>query len=45
LAGRVVVGKHALRNALLPIVTILGPSLPEAYARAVSRVKTHRGES
>ncbi|HXG02615.1 MAG TPA: ABC transporter permease, partial [Candidatus Binatia bacterium] len=25
---RVVVGKHALRNALLPIVTILGLSLP-----------------
>src|SRR5438477_3614299 len=28
LAERVVVGKHALRNALLPIVTILGLSLP-----------------
>jgi peptide/nickel transport system permease protein len=28
LAERVVIGKHALRNALLPIVTILGLSLP-----------------
>ena len=28
LTERVVVGKHALRNALLPIVTILGLSLP-----------------
>src|SRR5258706_597366 len=28
LAESVVVGKHALRNALLPIVTILGLSLP-----------------
>jgi peptide/nickel transport system permease protein len=28
LAERVVVGKHALRNAMLPIVTILGLSLP-----------------
>lgn len=28
LSERVVIGKHALRNALLPIVTILGLSLP-----------------
>ncbi len=28
LAERIVIGKHALRNALLPIVTILGLSLP-----------------
>src|SRR5262249_6965641 len=28
LAEPVVIGKHALRNALLPIVTILGLSLP-----------------
>jgi peptide/nickel transport system permease protein len=28
LAERVIVGKHALRNAMLPIVTILGLSLP-----------------
>ena len=28
LANRVVIGKHALRNALLPIVTVLGLSLP-----------------
>src|SRR5205814_5976710 len=28
LAEHVVVGKHALRNAMLPIVTILGLSLP-----------------
>jgi peptide/nickel transport system permease protein len=28
LAEQVVIGKHALRNALLPIVTILGLSLP-----------------
>jgi peptide/nickel transport system permease protein len=28
LAEGVVIGKHALRNALLPIVTILGLSLP-----------------
>ncbi|MBI3636264.1 MAG: ABC transporter permease, partial [Candidatus Rokubacteria bacterium] len=28
LSERVVVGKHALRNAMLPIVTILGLSLP-----------------
>jgi peptide/nickel transport system permease protein len=28
LAERVVVGKHALRNAMLPIITILGLSLP-----------------
>jgi peptide/nickel transport system permease protein len=28
LAERVVIGKHALRNALLPIVTVLGLSLP-----------------
>ena len=28
LANRVVIGKHALRNALMPIVTVLGLSLP-----------------
>ena len=28
LAERVVIGKHALRNAILPLVTILGLSLP-----------------
>jgi peptide/nickel transport system permease protein len=28
LASRVVIGKHALRNALMPIVTVLGLSLP-----------------
>src|SRR5262249_7919045 len=28
LAEPVVIGKHALRNALLPVVTILGLSLP-----------------
>src|SRR5262250_1721026 len=28
LAERVIIGKHALRNAMLPIVTILGLSLP-----------------
>ena len=28
LAERVVIGKHALRNAMLPIVTILGLSMP-----------------
>jgi len=28
LAERVVIGKHALRNAVLPLVTILGLSLP-----------------
>ena len=28
LAERIVIGKHALRNAMLPIVTILGLSLP-----------------
>src|SRR6266850_1965628 len=28
LSERVVIGKHALRNALLPIVTVLGLSLP-----------------
>src|SRR5258708_25788359 len=28
LPGRVVIGKHALRNAMLPVVTVLGLSLP-----------------
>ena len=28
LASRVVIGKHALRNAMMPIVTVLGLSLP-----------------
>jgi len=35
LAERVVVGKHALRNALLPIVTILGLSLPTLIGGSV----------
>ncbi len=35
LAERVVIGKHALRNALLPIVTILGLSLPTLIGGSV----------
>ncbi|MGH7279159.1 MAG: ABC transporter permease [Candidatus Rokuibacteriota bacterium] len=35
LAGREVIGKHALRNAMLPIVTILGLSLPGLIGSSV----------
>ena len=35
LAERVVIGKHALRNAMLPIVTILGLSLPTLIGGSV----------
>ncbi|MGH7305602.1 MAG: ABC transporter permease subunit, partial [Candidatus Rokuibacteriota bacterium] len=35
LAERVVIGKHALRNALLPIVTILGLSVPGLFGGSV----------
>ena len=35
LAERVVIGKHALRNAMLPIVTILGLSLPALIGGSV----------
>jgi peptide/nickel transport system permease protein len=35
LSERVVIGKHALRNALLPIVTILGLSLPTLIGGSV----------
>ena len=35
LAERVVIGKHALRNAMLPIVTILGLSLPHLVGGSV----------
>ena len=34
LSERVVIFKHALRNALIPIVTILGLSLPELFSGA-----------
>lgn len=34
LPGRVVIYKHALRNALLPLITLLGLSLPELTAGA-----------
>lgn len=34
LPGRVVIFKHALRNALIPIVTILGLSLPDLFGGA-----------
>jgi peptide/nickel transport system permease protein len=36
LSEQVVIGKHALRNALLPVVTILGLSLPASSAEASS---------
>lgn len=35
LAQRLVVFKHALRNALIPVITLLGFSLPELFAGAV----------
>ena len=35
LAGRVVIGRHAFRNALIPIITILALSLPEIVGAAV----------
>jgi len=35
LAGSRVIGKHALRNALLPVVTLLGLALPSLVAGAV----------
>lgn len=35
LAERVVIGKHALRNAMLPIVTVLGLSLPHLIGGSV----------
>lgn len=35
LSERVVIYKHALRNALIPIVTIIGASLPSLFAGAI----------
>lgn len=35
LSERTVVGKHALRNALIPIVTLLGLSLPNIFGGAI----------
>jgi peptide/nickel transport system permease protein len=35
LAPRTVIGRHALRNALLPIITILGLSLPGLFGGSV----------
>jgi len=35
LPEQVVIGKHALRNALLPVVTILGLSLPSLIGGSV----------
>jgi len=35
LAGSRVIGKHALRNALMPVVTLLGLALPSLVAGAV----------
>jgi peptide/nickel transport system permease protein len=35
LAGKRVVGKHALRNALIPFITLIGLSLPSLVAGAV----------
>ena len=35
LSGRIVIGRHAFRNALIPIITILGLSLPEMIGGAV----------
>jgi peptide/nickel transport system permease protein len=35
LAGSRVIGKHALRNALMPVVTLIGLSLPSLVAGAV----------
>ncbi len=35
LTGRIVIGRHAFRNALIPIITIIGLSLPEMIGGAV----------
>jgi peptide/nickel transport system permease protein len=35
LRGRVVLTRHALRNALTPIITLLGLSLPDIFAGAI----------
>jgi peptide/nickel transport system permease protein len=35
LAGRTIIAKHALRNALIPFVTLIGLSLPSLVAGAV----------
>jgi peptide/nickel transport system permease protein len=35
LAPRLVIGRHALRNALTPVVTLLGLSLPALFSGAV----------
>jgi peptide/nickel transport system permease protein len=35
LPGRIVIGRHAFRNALIPIITILALSLPELIGGAV----------
>jgi peptide/nickel transport system permease protein len=35
LPGRTVIGRHAFRNALIPIITILALSLPEIVGAAV----------
>jgi peptide/nickel transport system permease protein len=35
LAARVVVGRHGLRNALIPVITLIGLLLPELVAGAV----------
>ena len=35
LSGRLVIGRHAFRNALIPIITIIGLSLPEIVGAAV----------
>ncbi len=35
LTGRIVIGRHAFRNALIPVITIIGLSLPEMIGGAV----------
>ncbi|MGH2585685.1 MAG: ABC transporter permease, partial [Dehalococcoidia bacterium] len=35
LPGRIVLGRHVLRNALLPIITLIGLSFPELVAGTV----------
>src|SRR5258706_15891622 len=35
LSGRVVIVRHAFRNALIPIITIIGLSIPEVVGSAV----------
>jgi peptide/nickel transport system permease protein len=35
LPGRIIIGRHAFRNALIPIITILALSLPEIVGAAV----------